>query len=151
MAATVLPFRSDGVWMPASLRTIQVVDAYGRRSSMNSPSSTMSAPRSRPLATDRPPTVAQSSVPAASPCTPGAVPANWCHSTSYAVPRFLATWGWCIITYLISSAGMPQPMRIFSGLPPSPPESSPPQPIATAASTTAAAASTVRTIKVSPV
>src|SRR4051794_32488927 len=124
--------------MPESLRTIHRVEKLGLRSSTISESSTMSAPLSRPLATDRPPTVAQSSVPAASPWTPSGVPANWCHSIVYAFPRFGATSGCFIKTYLTSSSGTPQPMRIFTG-PLSAVLSSEPQPTASNASTTAPA------------
>src|ERR1039457_6507231 len=83
---------------------------------MNSPRSVMFAPWSMPLATDRPPTVAQSSVPAARPCTPSAVPENCCHWILYHLPRFGATSGNFIITYLMSSSGIPQPIRIVTGL-----------------------------------
>ena len=101
--------------MPESLRTIHGVVKFGLRSSISSFSRTMSAPLSSPLATDRPPTVAQSSVPAASPCTPSGVPANWCHSIVYFLPRSGAISGCFISTYLTSSSGTPQPMRILAG------------------------------------
>ena len=78
--------------IPESFLTIQVVEKKGVRSSMNSPVSTIGAPCSMPFGADSEPTVAQSRVPAASPCTPSAVPANWNHSIVYHCPMRGATW-----------------------------------------------------------